>query len=74
MVHSSWPSRAMWGTHAPTFNKWHKKKENNKNEEGDTPHVTHGAKREYGLTSMMVCTNDKFDDIRETIVTIGSEI
>jgi hypothetical protein len=28
----------MWRTHAPTFNKWHKKK-NKKGKEGDTPHV-----------------------------------
>ena len=26
VVHSSWPSRAMWHMHAPTFDKWHKKK------------------------------------------------
>jgi hypothetical protein len=29
----------MWRTHAPTVNKWHKKKEKNKNTKGDTPHV-----------------------------------
>ena len=26
VVHSTWPSQAMWWSHAPTFNKWHKKK------------------------------------------------
>ena len=31
VAHCSWPSQAMWDMHAPTFNKWHKKKIKNKN-------------------------------------------
>ena len=46
VVHSTWPSRAMW----------HKKKEKKKK------------------TLHMVCTYDKFCDIRERIMTIRSEI
>ena len=30
MVHSTWPSQEMWHIHAPTFNKWQKKKKKNK--------------------------------------------
>ena len=61
---------AMWQMHAPTFNKWHKKKKKKK-----TLHMlTHGAMRGCGLTSLVVCINDKFCDIRERNVTIRSEI
>ena len=55
----------------PTFNKWHKKKNKNK----VTLHMlTHGAMRGSGLTSWVVCVNEKFCDIRERNVTIRSEI
>ena len=67
VVHSTWPSQAMWRLHAPTLNKWHKKNK--------TLHMlTHGAMRGCGLTSLVVCNNDKFCDIREGNVTIRSEI
>ena len=60
----------MWHMHAPTFNKWHKKKKKKK-----TLHMlTHGAMRGCGLTSLAVCINDKFRDIRERNVTRRSEI
>ena len=36
--------------------------------------LTHSAMRGSGLTSWMVCMNDKFCDIRERNVTIKSEI
>ena len=36
--------------------------------------LTHGAMRGCGLTSLVVCINDKFCDIRERNVTIRSEI
>ena len=50
-------------------NKWHKKKKK------VTLHMlTHGAMRGCGLTSLTVCINDKFHDIRERNVTIRSEI
>jgi hypothetical protein len=63
----------MWHMHAPTFNKWHKKKKNE--DKKVTLHIlTHGAMRGYGLTSLVVCINDKFRDIRERNVTIRSEI
>ena len=68
VVHSTWPSRVMWRTHAPTFNKWHKKKK-------VTLHMlTHGAVRGCGLTSLAVCIDNEFHDIRERNVTIRSEI
>ena len=71
VVHSTWPSPAMWRMHAPTFNKQHKKKKNKK----VTLHMlTHGIMRGCGLTSWVVCINDKFRDIRERNVTIRSEI
>jgi hypothetical protein len=59
----------MWRMHASTVNKWHKKKKKKKS------HMwTHGAIRECGLTSWMVCINDKCHDIRERNVAIKSEI
>ena len=36
--------------------------------------LTHGAMRECDLTSLVVCSNDKFCDIRERNVTVRSEI
>ena len=36
--------------------------------------LTHGAIQGCGLASLVVCTNDKFCDIRERNVTIRSEI
>ena len=65
MVHFTWPSGAMWHMHAPTFNKWQKKKK--------TLHIlTHGAMRGCGLTSLVACINDKIRDIRERNLTIKS--
>ena len=71
MVHSTWSSHVMWRTHAPTFNKWQKKKKK------VTLHMlTHCAMRGCGLTYLVVCINDKFHDKRERErgVTIRSEI
>ena len=68
VVHSPWPSWAMWHMHAQTFNKWQKKKKK-------TLHIlTHGAIRWCGLTSLVVCINDNICDRRERNVTIKSEI
>jgi hypothetical protein len=70
----------MWRTHAPTYNKWHIKKEEEEEEEKKKKKkkkihmLTHGAMQECGLTSWVVCINDKFRDIRERNVTIRSEI
>ena len=36
--------------------------------------LTHGTLRGCGLTSLMVCINDKIRDIKERNVTIRSEI
>jgi hypothetical protein len=72
VVHSTWPSRAMWRTDALTFNKWHKKK--NKNKKVTLHLLTHGAMRGCGLTSLVVCINDKFLDMRERNVTLRIEI
>ena len=75
VVHSTWPSWTMWHMHAPTFNKWHKKKIKKKKKKKMTLHIlTHGAMRGCGLTYVMVCNNDKINDIRERNVTIRSEI
>ena len=75
VVHSTWPSIAMWRTHASTFNKWHKKKKKKNNNKKVTLYIlTHGAMRGYELTSLVVCTNDKFCEIRERNVTIKNEI
>jgi hypothetical protein len=53
--------------HAPTFNKWQKKKM--------ALHIlTHGAMHGCGLTSLVVCINDKNCDIRERNVIVRSEI
>jgi hypothetical protein len=74
VVHSTWPSQAMWRTHTPTFNKWHKKKMKNKNKKVTLYMLTHGAMWGCGWTSLVVCVNDEFCDIRERNVTIRSEI
>ena len=76
-VHFTWPSRAMWHMHAPTFNEWDKKKmkkKKSKNKKVTLHILTHGAMRGCGLTSLVVCINDKIRDIRERNVTIRSEI
>ena len=68
VVHFTSPSRAIWHTHSPTFNKWHKKKK-------VTLHIlTHGAMRGCGLTSLVAWINDNIRDIRERNVTIRSAI
>jgi hypothetical protein len=72
VVHSAWPSQAMWGTHAPTFNKWHKEEE--EEEEDGTAHVGTWRNVRVGLTSLVACINDKFRDIRERNVIMRSEI
>ena len=72
VVHSTWPSRVMWRVHAPTCNQWHKKK--NKNKKVTLHMLTHGIMRRCGLTSWVVCINNKFCDARERNVTIRSEI
>jgi hypothetical protein len=75
VVHSTWSSQAMWQMHAPTFNKWHKKnKKTNKNKKVTLHMLTHSAMQGCGLTSLVVCINDKVYDIREGNVTIRSEI
>ena len=60
--------------HAPTVNKWHKKKNKNKKKKVTLHILTHGAMRECGLTFLVVCINDKIRDIRGRNVTIRSEI
>ena len=71
VVNSTWLSWAMWWTHAPTFNKRQKKKKNKKK----TLHMlTYGAMRGCELTSLVICINDKFCDIKEKNVTIRSDI
>jgi hypothetical protein len=67
-VHSTWPSRTMWWMRAPTF------KNKNKNKKNALHMLTHGVLQACGLTSWVVCINDKFRDIRERNVTIRSEI
>ena len=68
VVHSTWPSQAMWHMLAPTSNKWQKKKKKK------TLHIlTHGAMGRCGLTSLVNCINDIICDIRKKNVTIRSE-
>jgi hypothetical protein len=75
VVHSTWPSRAMWHMHAPTFNKWHKKNKNkNKNKKVTLHILTHSAMWGCGLTSLVVCINDKIHHIRERKMTIRREV
>ena len=71
VVHSTWPSRMVWHVHAPTFNKWHKKK---KKKKVTLCILTVGTMQGCGFTSLVVCINDKIRDIRERNVTIRSEI
>ena len=60
----------MWHMHAPTFDKWQKKKKKKV-----TLHIfTHAAMRGCGLTSLVVCINEEVCDIRERNVTMRSEI
>ena len=70
VAHSTWPSRAMWRTHAPTFNKWHKKEKKNTNKKVTLHMLTHGTMRGCGLIAWVVCINDKFCDIKERNVTV----
>ena len=72
VVHSTWPSQTTWHTHAPTFDKWHKKK--NKNEKVTLHILTHDAMWRCGSTSLTVCLNDKIHGMRKRNVTIRSEI
>jgi hypothetical protein len=75
VVHTTRPFRAMWRTHALTFNRWHKKKKKNTKNKKVTIHMlTHGTMRGCALTSLVACINDKFCDIREGNVTIRSEM
>ena len=54
---------------------WHKKKKNKNKSKKVTLHIlTRGAMRGCGLTSLVVCINDKICDLREGNVTIRSEI
>ena len=63
-----WLSQTMSHMHAPTFDAWQKKENENKKV---TLHVlTYGAMWGCGLTSLMVCSNDEIRDIRERTVTI----
>jgi 23S rRNA maturation mini-RNase III len=56
--------------HASLFYKWQKKKKKKV-----ALHIlAHGAMRGCGLSSLVVCINDKFRDIRERNVTKRSEI
>ena len=74
VVPPTWPSREVWHMHAPTFNMWHRKNKKNKHKKVRLHMLTHGAIQGCGLTSLVVCINDKIHDIREKIVTIRSEI
>ena len=60
--------------HAPTSNKWQKNKKKNKNKKMTLHILTHGAMRGCGLTSLIICINDKRCDIKERYATTRSEI
>ena len=72
VVWSTWPSRVMWHMHAPTFNEWQKKKTKKKVTYWHM--LTHGTMQGCGLTSLVVCINDKTCDVKERNVTIRSAI
>ena len=74
VVHSTWPSQAMWWMHAPTFNKWHKKKNKRKKKKVTLHMLTHGAMWGCGLTSLVVYIDDEFRGIRERNATIRNGI
>ena len=75
VVHSTWPSWVMWHMHAPTFNKWVKKKKKKNEDKKVTLHInTRGAMRGCGLTSLVFCINDKIRDVGERNLTIRSDI
>ena len=71
----------MWQTHAP-FNKCHKKekeKEKNENKKNENKKVTlhivdTWRTARVWLTSLVICIDDKFCDLKERNVTIRSEI
>ena len=66
VVHSTWPSWVMWHMCASTFNKWQNKNKKKKT----TLHIlTHGAMGGCGLTSLVVCINNKICGIRGEIWT-----
>ena len=60
--------------HAPIFNKLLKKKNNNNIKKVALHILTDGAIRGCGLTSLVVCINDKNCDIKVRDVTMRSEI
>ena len=64
------------GPHAPTFNKWHKKRRKKKNEKKKVAlHMLNTTRCEgRGVTSLVVCINDKNCDIKERNMTIRSKI
>ena len=53
---------------------WHMKKKKNKNKKVTLHILTHGALRGRGLTSLVICINDKICDTMERNVTIRSEM
>jgi hypothetical protein len=61
-------------THAPTFNKWHKKKKKNKNKKTTLHMLTRGTNVRVWFDFLGVCIIDKFCDTREKNVTIRDEI
>ena len=74
VVHSTWPFQVMWHMHAPTFNTWHQKKKKKQIKKVTLHILTHGAMWGCGLTSLVVCINDKIRDLKERNVTIRIEI
>ena len=68
---STWPSQAIWRTHAPTFNIQH----STSNIRRRRLHMlTDCAMRRFGLTFWVVFINGKNRDIRKRSVTIRNEI
>jgi hypothetical protein len=65
---------AMWHMHAPTINKWQQHKKKKKKKKKTLHMLTCGTMWGCGLTSLVVCINDKFCDKKERNVTIRSEI
>ena len=65
----------MWHMHARTFDNWHRKKNENKNNQKKVIlHIwTDGPMQGCGLTFLVVCIDDKLCYTRESKATVRSE-
>jgi hypothetical protein len=63
-LHLTFPGNVAYA--CTNINKWHEKKKKKKKKKKVTLHMlTHGTMRGRGLTSLVVCINDKIRDTRK---------